>query len=389
MRIKRILAVGGGSGGHVTPVVAILRELRKTNPHVDVRFWCDTHYAPQAKRIMEDYDHSIYVQTVASGKLRRYQHLSKLQHLTIPSVILPNIRDAFLVGVGVGQSVLRMIFWRPDVVFANGGYVCLPVGLAAALLRIPLVIHDADAVPGLTNRLLAPLATKIGTGLSLDHFHYPATKAKHVGVAIDPAYKKVSSGEKKELKKELGFSTDRPLLVVTGGGQGSLQVNMAVAQNLHELLKHTDVLLLSGAAHYDEMKSLTPQNDPRFVLKDFIPGLPKVFGAADVVVSRAGATALLELAAMAIPTIVIPSKRLLWQVEHVKLYVYENAVISLDEDAFENPKDRSMVEAVTRILGDSTYRQYLAENLHKMARPHAAKDMAALIESAVRGNGGK
>ena len=141
----KILAVGGGSGGHVTPVVAILRELRKDHPHMEVRFWCDKHYAPQAKSIMDDYDHSIYVQTVSAGKFRRYQHLTKLQHLTIPSVVFPNLRDVFLVFIGIVQSVLRMLLWRPDVVFANGGYVCLPVGWAAWLLRIPLVIHDADA----------------------------------------------------------------------------------------------------------------------------------------------------------------------------------------------------------------------------------------------------
>lgn len=382
--MKRILAVGGGSGGHVTPVVAILRELRKDNPDVEVRFWCDKHYAPQAKSIMEDYDHSIYVQTVSAGKFRRYQHLTKLQHLTIPSVILPNLRDVLMVLFGTVQSTVRMLFWRPDVVFANGGYVCLPVGWAAWLLRIPLVIHDADAVPGLTNRLLAPLAKQIGTGLSLDHFRYPKSKAHYVGVAIDPAYKKVSDTERNAYKRELGFDTDRPLVVVTGGGQGSKQINDVVAYHLNELLDTTNVLLLSGAAHYDKLFSLTPQNDPRFVLKDFIPGLPKVFGAADVVVSRAGATALLELAAMAMPTIVVPSKRLRWQVEHVKLFVQEEAVISLDEDKFDNPNDRSLVDAVKLLLENDEGRKKLGANLHKMARPHAARDMADIIAKAAR-----
>lgn len=382
--MKRILAVGGGSGGHVTPVVAILRELRKDNQHVEVRFWCDKYYAPQARSIMEDYDSSIYVQTVSAGKFRRYNHLSKIQHMTIPSVILPNLRDVFLVFFGVVQSLFRMVFWRPDVVFANGGYVCLPVGWAAWLLRIPLVIHDADAVPGLTNRLLAPLATQIGTGLSLDHFRYPKSKAHYVGVAIDPQYRVVTDAERRAFKQELGFDTKRPLVVVTGGGQGSKQINETVVIHLSELLESTNVLLLSGAAHYDEMFSLTPQNDPRYMLKDFIPGLPKVFGAADIVISRAGATALLELAAMAMPTIVVPSKRLIWQVEHVKLFVHENAVLTLDEDTFEDPNDRSLVTAIQSLLKDEAYRTKLGANLHRMARPHAARDMANIIIKAAR-----
>ena len=382
--MKRILAVGGGSGGHVTPVVAILRELRKDNTDIEVRFWCDRHYAPQAKSIMGDYDPAIYVQTVSAGKFRRYQHLSKLQHLTIPSVIFPNIRDLFLALIGVVQSLFRLLVWRPDVVFANGGYACLPVGWAAWILRIPLVIHDADAVPGLTNRLLAPLAVRIGTGLPLEHFRYDRSKARYVGVAIDQAYQEVSDSERKKFKRELGFDDKRPLVVVTGGGQGSRQINEAVAVHLAEMLEFTNVLLLSGSTHYDEMNSLTPQNDPRFILKDFIPGLPKVFGAADIVVSRAGATALLELAAMAMPTIVIPSKRLLWQVEHVKVFVQERAVVALDEDKFEDPADRSLVDTIKSLLGNPLQRKRLGAKLHRMARPHAARDMAALIAEAAQ-----
>lgn len=382
--MKRILAVGGGSGGHVTPVVAVLRELRETQPHTDVRFWCDHHYAPQAKRIMDEYDPTIRVQKVLSGKFRRYHHLTKLQHLTTPAVIFPNIRDAFLVFLGVGQSIFRLLFWRPDVVFANGGYVCLPVGWAAWLLRIPLVIHDADAVPGLTNRLLAPLATRIATGLSLDHYDYPAAKSTYVGIAIDQRYRSVTDETQLLLKKQLGFDESRPLTVVTGGGQGSRQINEAVALQLHGLLESTNVLLLSGAAQFDELRSLTPENDPRFQLKDFLPGLPEVFGAADVVVTRAGATALLELAAMAKPSVVVPSKRLVWQVEQAKYYADEEAVIVLDEDKFKDPNDTQLVSTVTTIVHDASLRARLSKNLHALARPHAARDMAALIITATR-----
>lgn len=382
--MKRILAVGGGSGGHVTPVVAVLRELKEKYPDMEVRFWCDRHYAPQATSIMHKYDSTIRVQVISAGKFRRYQHLTKLQHLTTLTVILPNIRDVFLVLFGVVQSLFRLVFWRPDVVFANGGYVCLPVGWAAWLLRIPLVIHDADAVPGLTNRLLAPLAKRIGTGVSLEHFRYPRSKARYVGVAIDPAYRQVSDSEQRKLKRDLGFDETRPLLVVTGGGQGSRQINNAIMYHLAELLELTNVLLLSGAAQYDELLSLTPQDDSRFMLKDFIPGLPSVFGAADVVVSRAGATALLELAAVAKPTIVIPSKRLIWQIEHVKEFVQEDAVLELDEDEFEKPDDRSLIIAIKRLLDDRELRHKLSNNLHKLARPHAASDMAAIIERVAR-----
>lgn len=382
--MKKILTVGGGSGGHVTPIVAVVRELKEKYPRAEVRFWCDRHYVPQARRIMASYNPSLRVQTVSAGKFRRYHHLSKIQHVTIPSVIFPNIFDAFLVVFGVVQSIFRLIVWRPDVVFANGGYVCLPVGIAAWILRIPLVIHDADAVPGLTNRLLAPIAKRIATGLPLAHYSYSSDKAEYIGIAIDPAYRIVSDTQRKELKKSFGFDATRPLVVFAGGGQGSKQINEAVAIHLNELLKVTNVVLLSGSTQYDELRSLTPTDDPRFLLKDFVPGLRELFSAADIVVSRAGATTLLELSALATPTILIPSSRLRWQVEHAKHYADKKAVILLDETKFEDPNDTSLVDAVKNLIKDVNKRRILGDNLHKLARPHAARDMAKIIDKAAK-----
>ena len=376
----RVLAVGGGSGGHVTPVVAVLAELRKQHSPLDVRFWCDSHFAPQARKIIAESDPTITVQTVFAGKFRRYSHLSKIQHLTIPSVVFPNIRDVFLVVGGVVQSLFRLIAWRPDVVFAKGGYVCLPVGWAAWLLRIPIVIHDSDAHPGLTNRLLAPLAKRIATGVPLEHYDYPPEKSVYVGIPISKKYTTVTAAQQAKLKQILGFVARRPLTVFIGGGLGSKQINDAVALHLSALLDVTNVVLLSGAAQYDELRSLTPQNDDRFILKDFMTtGLPELQQAADIVVSRAGATALLELAAMAKPTILVPSKRLLWQIKHAKLFVDASAVLLLDESKFEDANDTTLVAAVSKLLRDDTLQRKLSTNLHKQARPHAARDVAAMI----------
>lgn len=381
----KVLAVGGGSGGHVTPVVPVLVELRKERPSVEIRFWCDNHFAPQARQIMDGFDSNIPISTVLAGKFRRYNHLTKWQHLTIPSVVFPNIRDAFFVAGGVVQSIIRLIMWRPDVVFAKGGYVCLPVGWAAWLLRIPLVIHDSDAHPGLTNRLLAPIAKRIGTGVALEHYDYPPQKSSYIGIPVSKAYHTVTAQQRAELKKSLGFDARRPLTVFVGGGLGSKQINDAVAMQLADLLKTTNVVLLSGAGQYDELRSLTPENDARFVLHAFITdGLPELIQAADVVVSRAGATALLELAATATPTILVPSKRLLWQVKHAKVFVDADAVLMLDEDKFENPDDSSLVAAVRKVLTDNALRTKLSRNLHAQARPHAARDMAAMIIRAAR-----
>ena len=376
----RVLAVGGGSGGHVTPVVAVIGELQKQYPQVEVRFWCDRHFAPQARRIIGDFDASIPVQTVWAGKLRRYSHLSLWQHFTIPSILFPNIRDLFLVIVGFVQSTVRLLFSRPDVVFSKGGFVSLPVGWAAALLRIPLVIHDSDATPYLSHRLLAPFAKSIATGSPLEHYNYPVAKTTYVGIPINPEYKPYSDDRRNELKHEFGFDSRKPLVVFIGGGLGAKQLNNAVAKQLSLLLDHTNVILISGSAQYDELRSLTPEADPRFILKDFVSqGLADIQGAADIVVSRAGATALLELAALAKPTILVPSKRLSWQIKHAEVYAKDQAVVLLDENNFELPDDQSLPSSVIGLLDDPELQKRLASNIHRLARPHAARDMAAMI----------
>lgn len=387
MKKIRVLAVGGGSGGHVTPVVAVIAELQKQRPSTEVRFWCDKHFAPQAKKIIGSYDDSLLVQTTIAGKFRRYSHLTKLQHLTIPSVVFPNIRDALFVGAGIVQSIIRLIVWRPHVVFAKGGYVCLPVGIAAWLLRIPLVIHDSDAHPGLTNRLLAPFAKRIGTGVPLENYTYPPEKSVYVGVPISSDFTPLSLAQKQRVKQAMGFDAQRPLVVCVGGGLGSKKLNDAVAQHLHELLALSNVVLVSGAAQYDELRSMTPENDPRFLLKDFVSkGMPQLLGAADVVISRAGATFLLELAALSVPTILVPGKQMVWQLKHAKVFADAKAVLLLDEGRFDDPDDKTLPLAVKKILTDDALRARLAANLHKQARPHAARDMAAMI---IRAGGGR
>ncbi len=370
----------------MTPVVAVLHELNTLQPDLEVRFFFFFCFAVEAHRIVSEYDSSIKFQTVFSGKFRRYSHLSKLQHLTVPGVVFPNIRDAFMVLFGIIQCFFRLLFWRPDVIFLKGGFVCLPIGIAAWMLRIPFVIHDSDAHPGLTNRVLASLAKRIMTGVSLDHYNYPPEKSSYVGVPIDPHFQPISAKKRQEVKLKFGFAPTKPLTVFIGGGQGSKQVNDNVALHLMDLVKITNVMLLSGTKQYDELRSLTPPDNTHYRLEAFIPpqGLAELMAAADVVVTRAGASALLELAALSKPTIVIPSKRLIWQVKHAKLYVDMQAVYPLDEDKFLDPNDQSLVLAVKRLMTDQALCDKLGKNLHRLARPNAGRDMAATILSVAR-----
>jgi UDP-N-acetylglucosamine--N-acetylmuramyl-(pentapeptide) pyrophosphoryl-undecaprenol N-acetylglucosamine transferase len=382
----RILAVGGGSGGHVTPVVAVLRELKKRNTLAEVRVWCDHKFAPQARSIVHNFDESIRIDTIFSGKLRRYHHLKWWQHFTIPAVVFPNIRDIFLVLLGFIQSIVKLLLWRPDVVFTKGGFVCLPLGLAAKLLGIPLVIHDSDSHPGLTNRVLAKWATAIATGAPLHYYPYDKQISRYVGIPVGEEFKPYDKDARRGIKAGLGFDPLKPLIVITGGGLGSRRVNEAVAKRLSVLVDLGSVLLISGTQQYEELRALTPQNDPRYQLHAFITeGMARILGAADIVVSRAGATTILELSSLATPTILIPNGQLTagHQLKNAAEYAEKSAVEVIDEHELDaNPQ--LLVDTVSSLLANKQRLKQMSIAFHKFAKPHAASDMADMILGAVK-----
>ena len=377
--------MGGGSGGHVTPVVAVLKEIRAMQPTAELRFWCDAKFAPQARATVTAFDATIPVHTITAGKFRRYYHLTVLQQLTWPSLVVSNIGDAFKVGIGFIQSFFKLIFWRPDVVFTKGGYVCLPVGLAAHLLRIPLVIHDSDAHPGLTNRVLSRWATAIGTGAPLEYYSYPAAKTAYVGIPIATEFRPFSADQQVAAKKEWGIVLDQPLFVVTGGGLGAARINAVVAKTLPQLLDIGSVVLVAGAGQFDELRSLLPTNSPQFQLYPFVTNMHSLLGAADVVVTRAGATTILELAALKKPTILIPNGKLTGghQLKNAAVYQEAGAVKVLNEDALDNDTSLLVTE-ISQLLKDTKKTQAMAERFQAFAKPNAAKDMAELILQAVK-----
>lgn len=373
--------MGGGSGGHVTPVVAVLRELKERHPEAQVRFWCDRKFAPQARSIMGHFDPDINVTTISAGKLRRYNALPLWRQLIRPSIVLPNLRDAFLVGVGFVESLVRLIAWRPDVIFTKGGFVCLPVGMAARILRIPLVIHDSDAHPGLTNRMLAGGAALIATGAPLHFYSYPKDKTRYVGIPISDEFKPLTDKQRSESKKKLGFDDSQPLIVITGGGLGAQRLNDAVVDSLDGLLDVASVMLVSGVGQYDELLSRTPTDDPRFRLEAFISeGMAGVLGAADIVVARAGATTIMELAALAKPTILVPNAYLTGghQLKNAAVYTENGAVKAIKETAIESDPNILLTE-IKKLLQDSSGMQKMQKLFYQYAKPQAAEEVADMI----------
>lgn len=357
------------------------------DPSSELRFWCDKKFGPSARSIFAKYDASIPVEVISAGKLRRYHNVSKWYYVR-PSIFWPNAIDFFRVVWGFLQSVWRLLRWRPDVIFIKGGYVCLPVGYAAHLLHIPLVLHDSDAHPGLTNRLLAPFAVKIGTGAPLEYYSYPPQKAEYVGIPIAPEFRPYTEYERQGLKHELGFDKNRPLIVVTGGGLGAVRINNAIVESRDMLLQSASVFLISGTQQFAELKERVDERDG-WRLQAFVSdGMARVLAAADVVIARAGATTLLELAALHKPTIIVPNGMLTagHQLKNAKVYQDKLAAVVVTEEEMMGQGDVLAHKALQMLKAPKILKD-LGDNFGTFAKPNAAKDMAEMIMMVLRRQG--
>lgn len=330
--------------------------------------------------MIAEYDSEIPVMSVSAGKLRRYNHLNFWQHLTLPAVVFPNIRDTFLIIGGFFQSFWQLIRWRPDVIFLKGGFVCLPVGLAARVLNIPFVIHDSDAHPGLTNRILAPYAKKIATGAPLKYYNYPKEKSQYVGIPVSDGFTLLSNTQQLAAKERWGIEKNKPLVVITGGGLGAKRINQAVIKARAKLEKLVHIVLIAGQDDYEVLKNDNVDTE-NFTLYDFISSdMSGLLGAADVVVTRAGATSLLELAALHKPTILVPNARLTGghQLKNAKVYQDEGAVVIIDEQEMEQDTD-VLIKAISSIIKSQKTQETLSSNIGKFAKPNAASEVAQMV----------
>ena len=388
----KILVVGGGSGGHVTPVVAVVREIWKIKPRAKIEFWTDKKYYKNVKKITIENGMPLTVRKVAAGKLRRYTNFTFLMYLEHFDVVLKNVADFFRIIGGFCQSIWRLIANRPDVIFLKGGYTCLPVGVAAKILRIPYVIHDSDTVPGLTNRVLAKRAVKIATGMPLEYYSYPAEKAEWTGIPVSEEFRPTNAATQKSLKRELGFDPEQPLTVVTGGSLGAEHINIAIRDILPELLKTTSVLLVAGRERYPEMLDLKDYErwengklQSNFRMLEFSSEMWKLFGAADVVVSRAGASTMSELASMGKAVIMVPNQKLPGhhQVKNAEAYAKAKAAIVVqDEEMCDQPG--MLLKAIKSMIKDKEKRETYAKNLRGFAKDDAAKNLAVMILGVIK-----
>ena len=343
----------------------------------------DKKFGTQAQEIMQKATVPVRTKKICAGKFRRYHKVSFIKQLFNVSTNFKNFRDLFSTMFGFFESLWILLRFRPDVVFTKGGFVCVPLGLAAHILKIPIVIHDSDAHPGLANRILARWATTIATGSPLENYDYPASRSHYVGIPVNATFHPIKPTEQQRLKGALGLhDTKKPLVVVTGGGLGARNINRAITAIAPQLLDKTAIVHVTGSGNYQEVLAQAPEHID-YIARPFISGLAPLFGAADVVITRAGATTTQELAAMAKPVIIVPNPFLTGghQLKNAAVYEKANAALVIEEEELVT-KPTVLRRAVEELLADAKKRAQYGLRLYAFAKPDAAVDMAALIVEA-------
>lgn len=378
----KIVVTGGGSGGHITPILAVAHELRRINAVHEIV------YIGQRGDKLADIpaaDPNIdAVYTVSAGKLRRYSGEGWRQLLDLRTQAL-NIRDMFRVVAGTWQSYWLLRKLRPDVIFTRGGFVSVPVAVAGHVLKIPYITHDSDSTPSLANRLIARWAKVHAVALPAELYPYPAAKTEVVGVPISPAYVPVDELRRRSYRQELGIPEKGKVVLLTGGGNGARVLNQAMVANARYLLgTYPDLTLLHITGR--DLESETQEayqalgiGDAinRVKLAGFVTDMYRYSGAADVAVNRGGATNLAEFAAQGVACLIVPSKQLGWNVKNAAALAERGAVLQLSEDQIEQPE--RLGRTLGSLLEDEVARAALQQAISTLARPEAAADLAKLI----------
>ncbi|MFR2776561.1 MAG: undecaprenyldiphospho-muramoylpentapeptide beta-N-acetylglucosaminyltransferase [Anaerostipes sp.] len=279
--MKRIILTGGGTAGHVTPNMALVPTL--IDEGYDISYIGS--YNGMEKKLIEDIGIPYY--GISSGKLRRYFDIK-------------NFSDPFRVIKGFFEAKTLLKKLKPDVVFSKGGFVTVPVVMAAKKLHIPVIIHESDMTPGLANKLSIPSASKVCCNFPETIKHLPEGKAVLTG---SPIREELFQGDRREGLRLCEFTEDKPVLLIIGGSLGSVAINNAIRNNLDALLEKYQIIHLCGRNNLDQ-RLLEKKGYQQFeyVKKE----LKHYFACADVVVSRAGANAICELLALRKPNILIP-----------------------------------------------------------------------------------
>ena len=351
--MKKIVLTGGGTAGHVTPNLALLPSLQERGYEIH---YIGSYNGIERKLIENS---GIPYDGISSGKLRRYFDLK-------------NFSDPFRVVKGYAEARKLLKTYKPDVVFSKGGFVAVPVVLAAKHFKIPTIIHESDMTPGLANKICIPSAAKVCCNFPETLQYLPEGKAILTG---SPIRRELLTGDRLTGLTYTGLSATKPIILVIGGSLGAVTVNNAVRSLLPRLMEKYQIIHICGKGHLDE--ALIGRSG--YVQYEYVDApLRHLFAAADLILSRAGANSICEILALRKPNVLIPLSAAASrgdQILNARSFEKQGFSAVLEE---ENLSDETLYDAI-----ETTYenRQKFTQSMEKSTLSDAVAIIMELIES--------
>lgn len=351
----KILLTGGGTAGHAWPIILICQSLIK-NKRAKILY-------VGSRQGIEKYlvkNQPIAFKSLITGKRRPYFSLS-------------NYWDFFKIFIGLIQSLWVILSFRPDVIFAKGGYVSFPIIFWLGFFKIPLVIHESDVVFGQTNLWAAKYARKICLGFPLEEYSeiqkkLPLEKMVYTGVPVSREFLQTAVRMENHAK-----------ILITGGSQGSSKINDLISEILPELLSKFEIYHVAGKRDF---KKLSQNKSTNYHLFDLTFDLAKLLRDADLVISRAGANTLAEIAATGIPSIIIPLETAKGehQTANARVFQKRNAAVVLSE---KNLTPNSLLAIVNNLMADENLRKLIGHHARSLFQPKAAMEIIDILFEVV------
>ncbi|MFA6551866.1 MAG: undecaprenyldiphospho-muramoylpentapeptide beta-N-acetylglucosaminyltransferase [Patescibacteria group bacterium] len=348
---KKILLTGGGTGGSVTPLLALVDELGKEKFEY---LWVGTKSGPEKEMVARE---GIEFKTIAAGKFRRYFSLR-------------NLIDPVLIIIGFFQSLAIVSKFKPDWIITAGGFVSVPVFWAGWLLRKQMLVHQQDVRAGLANKLMAPLAKVVTVTFKKSLSDY-GPEAKWIG---NPTRIKNYELKITNKKKFFNLHNDLRILLVLGGGTGSVFINNLVVESLPELTKICQIIHVAGKGKQLGMPVSVTNYFPYEFLN--VEQMAEAYARATAVVSRCGLATLSELSILDKPAILIPLPNS-HQLDNARVFEENSAAVVLDQPVLER---KFFIKKVKEILSDKKLQAQLNKNISGVIKPGAAKALAFFIE---------
>ncbi|MFH1460806.1 MAG: undecaprenyldiphospho-muramoylpentapeptide beta-N-acetylglucosaminyltransferase [Patescibacteria group bacterium] len=370
----RILFTGGGTGGHIFPIVAVARQLNKIYQSAEQTETLEMYFLGAGGLTDILIKEGIKVKTILAGKMRRYFSLM-------------NIVDLFKLPISLIQAFFYLYFWMPDVIFSKGGYGSLSVVLVAWLYRIPVLVHESDTIPGLANKLGGKLAKRVAVGFVSAEKYFSEKRTAFIGNPIRPELAQLCLAANQEniqkARTFFGLNEQKPIIFIVGGSQGAQAINELVLIVLPKLLEKYQVIHQVGNNNLEQVKLILGQNLPTdYHIYGFLEEnqMAAAYLLADLIVSRAGAGTISEIAICAKPSILIPLPQSAGDHQRSNAFAYAQAGAATVVEQ-SNLTPNIFLGEIIQILDNPELKQKMAANAKNFSQPEAAiKIVQELIE---------